>query len=149
LSAIKTSKRRRGRPERPGDRRVAVEQVERAADVGDVRAAGQHVDRGAVTVADQVVLGARLTAVDRRRTGSGAPLFSVDVTTVHRRSRPVDPVRRVQLGEQYLMHLVEDSCLGPAFEAPPTGHTGAEAEFLRQVFPTDPGVQHQQDALQA
>lgn len=39
----------------PGDRRVAVEQVEGAPDVGDVRARGEYVDRGAVAVADQVV----------------------------------------------------------------------------------------------
>ena len=49
----------------PGDRWVAVEQIESAADVGDVRAAGQDVDRGAVAVADQVVFGAGFTAVDR------------------------------------------------------------------------------------
>jgi hypothetical protein len=48
-----------------GDRRIAVEQVEGSADVGDVRAAGQYVDRGAVPVADQVVLAAGLAAVDR------------------------------------------------------------------------------------
>ena len=58
------------------DRRVAVEQIESAADVRDVRAAGQYADRGAVTVADQVVLGARLAAVDRRRTCPGTPFFA-------------------------------------------------------------------------
>ena len=60
----------------PGDRWVAVEQVESAADVGYVRAAGQHVDRGAVAVADQVVFGAGLAAVDRRRTCPGTPFFA-------------------------------------------------------------------------
>jgi hypothetical protein len=46
-----------------GDRRVAVEQVERAADVGNVCAAGQYVERGAVAVADQVVFRAGFTDV--------------------------------------------------------------------------------------
>lgn len=59
-----------------GDRWVAVEKIESTADVWDVRAAGQDVDRGAVAVADQVVLGAWFTAVDRRRPGSGAPFFA-------------------------------------------------------------------------
>jgi transposase len=59
-----------------GDRRVAVEQVEGAFDVGHVRAAGQHVDRGAVAVTDQVMLGAGLAAVDRRRACSGTPFFA-------------------------------------------------------------------------
>jgi hypothetical protein len=59
-----------------GDWRVAVEQVEGAFDVGHVRAAGQHVDRGAVAVADQVVFRARLAAVDRRRPCSGTPFFA-------------------------------------------------------------------------
>ncbi|GIE91578.1 hypothetical protein Are01nite_80580 [Actinoplanes regularis] len=59
-----------------GDRRVAVEQVESAADVGNVRAAGQDVDRGAVAVADQVMFGAGFAAVDRRRACSGAPFFA-------------------------------------------------------------------------
>jgi hypothetical protein len=59
-----------------GDRWVAVEQVEGSADVGDVRATGQHVDRDAVAVADQVVLAAGLAAVDRRRTCSGTPFLA-------------------------------------------------------------------------
>lgn len=49
-----------------GDRWVAVEQVEGAADVGHVRARGEHVDRGAVAVADQVMFAAGLAGVDRR-----------------------------------------------------------------------------------
>jgi hypothetical protein len=59
-----------------GDRRVAVEQVEGAFDVGDVGAAGQDVDRGAVAVADQVMRGAGFAAVDRRRACSGTPFFA-------------------------------------------------------------------------
>jgi len=59
-----------------GDRWVAVEQIKSAFDVGDVRAAGQYVDRGAVTVADQMVLAAGLAAVDRRRTCAGTPLLA-------------------------------------------------------------------------
>ena len=47
----------------PGDWRVAVEQVECATDVGHVRAAGQNMDRGAVTVADQMMLAAGFAAV--------------------------------------------------------------------------------------
>jgi hypothetical protein len=59
-----------------GDGRVAVEQVEGAFDVGHVSAGGQDVDRGAVAVADQVVLGAGFAAVDRRRACPGTPFFA-------------------------------------------------------------------------
>lgn len=59
-----------------GDGWVAVEQVEGAADVGDVGARGEYVDRGAVPVADQVVFAAGLAPVDRRRTCSGTPFFA-------------------------------------------------------------------------
>ncbi|MDQ1012097.1 hypothetical protein QFZ82_006582 [Streptomyces sp. V4I23] len=38
--------------------------------------------------------------------------------------------------------------LGPLGQPPPSGHAGPEAEFLWQVFPEDPGVQHEQDALE-
>ena len=59
-----------------GDRWIAVEQVESTLDVGDVGAAGQYIDRGAVAVADQVMLGAGFAAVDRRRACSGTPFFA-------------------------------------------------------------------------
>ncbi len=61
---------------RPGDRGRAVEQVDGSADVGHVRTAGEHVQRGAVAVADQVVLAPRLATVDRRRTCAGTPFFA-------------------------------------------------------------------------
>ena len=79
------------------------------------------------------------------------PLFRVDVTAVHRRSRPVGPVRHVQFRQQYLMQLVEDAGFGPPVQPAPAGHPGAEAEFLRQVIPARSrcAVQHEQDALQA
>jgi hypothetical protein len=71
------------------------------------------MDRGAVTVTDQMMLRAGSTAVDRRRTCSGTPFFQRRCDYAYRRSRPVDPVRRVQPGEQYLMHLIDDSRLPP------------------------------------
>ncbi len=59
-----------------GDGWYGVEQVDGLADVGHVRAGGQHLERGAVTVADQVVLAPRLATVDRRRTCAGTPFFA-------------------------------------------------------------------------
>lgn len=41
-----------------------------------------------------------------------------------------------------------DACLGPLGQAAPTGHARAETELLRQVFPGDPGVQHEHNALE-
>ncbi len=65
-----------GTPGAAGDGWEAVEQIKCTADVGNVRAGGQHMDRGAVAVADQVVLTAGLTAVDRRRACTGTPFFA-------------------------------------------------------------------------
>lgn len=65
-----------GPPWPAGDGREAVEKIQSTVDIGHVRAAGQNVDRGAVAVADQVVLGARFAAVDRRRACSGTPFFA-------------------------------------------------------------------------
>lgn len=37
---------------------------------------------------------------------------------------------------------------GPLGQAAPAGHARAEAQFLRQVFPGEPGVQDKQNALE-
>lgn len=37
---------------------------------------------------------------------------------------------------------------GPLGQTPPAGHPRPEAQFLREVFPRDPCVEHQQDALE-
>jgi hypothetical protein len=54
-------------------------------------------------------------------------------------------VLRVQFGLQE----VPDSGLGPAAMAPPAGDPRTEAEVEGQVAPGDPGVEDEQDALQA
>lgn len=41
-----------------------------------------------------------------------------------------------------------DAGFGPLRQAAPAGHARAEAQLLRQVFPRDPGMQHEQDALE-
>lgn len=52
----------------------AVDQGEGLGDVVDVRCGRDDFERGAVSVADQVVFAARLPPVDRRRTGVGSHL---------------------------------------------------------------------------
>jgi hypothetical protein len=47
------------------------------------------------------------------------------------------------------MHLVEHPGLGPALQSPPAGHPRAEPEFMGQVFPNYPGMQHEQGAVLA
>jgi hypothetical protein len=71
------------------------------------------------------------------------------VTAVRRCSRPVDPVCRVQLGEQDLVDLVKHACLAPALKPAPTRHPEPNPSSLGQIFPADPGIQHEQNALQA
>lgn len=56
--------------------RDAVDQGERLGDIVDVGRRGDDFERGAVSVADQMVLAARLPPVDRRRAGVGAPFFA-------------------------------------------------------------------------
>jgi hypothetical protein len=65
------------RPPGPaGDRLDAVEQRHGLGDIADVRAGGGDVQRGAVALGDQVVLAARLAAVDRRRPDASTPFFA-------------------------------------------------------------------------
>lgn len=54
----------------------AVDQGEGLGDVVDVRRSRDDFERGAVSVADQVVFAACLPPVDRRRTGVGSPFFA-------------------------------------------------------------------------
>jgi hypothetical protein len=65
LSPSSESGRRRGRPGRPATGGMRVDQGEGLGDVDDVRRGGDDLERGAASVADQVVLAARLPAVDR------------------------------------------------------------------------------------
>ncbi|MGW3726295.1 hypothetical protein [Streptomyces sp. NPDC000851] len=51
-----------------------LDEVEGLGDVVDVGGSRDDVQRGALAVADQLVLAARLPPVDRRRTGRGSPL---------------------------------------------------------------------------
>lgn len=60
----------------------------------------------------------------------------------------VQGVRATQLGEEDFMQPGPHPCLGPLGQTAPAGHARPEAEFLRQVFPGDPGVQHEEDALE-
>jgi len=55
----------------------------------------------------------------------------------------------VQFGEQDAVQLVEDSGLLPALKAPPAGLSRTESQLKGQQLPTDTGVEHEQDALQA
>jgi hypothetical protein len=59
-----------------GDGRDAIDQGEGLGDVVDVGRGGDDRERGAVTVADQVVFAAGLAPVDRRRAGRLAPFFA-------------------------------------------------------------------------
>lgn len=54
----------------------AVDQGKSLGDVVDVRRGRDDFERGTASIADQVVLAARLPPVDRRRTGVGSPFFA-------------------------------------------------------------------------
>ncbi len=64
----------------------AVDQGEGLGDVVDVGRGGDDFERGAASVADQVVLAARLPPVDRLRTGICAPFFRAEVRAIHART---------------------------------------------------------------
>lgn len=63
-------------PAPSGHGRDAVDEGEGLGDVVDVPRCGDDFERGAESVADQVVFAARLPPVDRRRAGVGSPFFA-------------------------------------------------------------------------
>lgn len=65
-----------GSAQTAGDWWDAVDQGEGLGDVVDVGRGGDDLERDAASVADQVVLAARLPAVDRRRTGVSSPFLA-------------------------------------------------------------------------
>lgn len=67
---------------------------------------------------------------------------------VHSRQREVQGIRAAELGQEDLVEAGPDAGLRPLGQAAPAGHARPEAEFLREVFPADPGVQDEQDALE-
>ncbi len=113
-------------------------------DVVDVAAGGKHLQRQPTAVADQMVLAARAGAGPTR----APPCWPAGGL----RQRPPETRRshrRVQLGQQDPVELVEACGLGPAAQPPPAGHLRAEPQLLGEVLPADAGVQHDQDRLQA
>lgn len=91
------------------DGRDAIDQIKGLGDVVNVHRSGDDFERGAASIADQVVFAARLPSVDRcRRT-----LFRADVGTIHAGPGPIEFADRVQLCEQNLMQPVEDPRLLP------------------------------------
>src|SRR5512135_1879784 len=60
----------------PRHRRDALDQVAGRADVVDVPTSGDHRERDATTVTDQMVLATRVATVDRGRPDPGAPLLA-------------------------------------------------------------------------
>jgi hypothetical protein len=92
-----------------------------------------------------------LLPVFRRSTGDGPvpapPFFRADVGAVHARPGPIELPRRVELGEQDPVQLVEDTGLLPPLHPAPAGLTGAEPQRQRQQLPGYVVVQDLQDAL--
>jgi hypothetical protein len=61
---------------------------------------------------------------------------------------PAPEPKLVQLLQQHRVQLVPGARLVPDCQAPPAGHTRAEAQLLGQILPLDTGVQHEQDPAQ-
>src|SRR5512146_1325527 len=60
----------------PRHRRYSINQVEGLADVVDVPTGGDHLQRDATAVADQMMLRAWVGTVDRGRSDPGAPFLA-------------------------------------------------------------------------
>jgi len=52
------------------------------------------------------------------------------------------------LVEQHVMETIPHAGALPIPQAPPAGHATAAAQFLRQQFPGDAALQHEEDAGQ-
>src|SRR3954469_5284186 len=95
-----------------------------------------------------MLLAAAAAAVDGAGTGFASPLFRLYMAGVGDRSRPLDLACRVQLSEQKLVQPLPDAGVLPDPQPAPTRHPATEAQLLRQMLPTDPSVQNEQDPLQ-
>lgn len=117
-----------------GRGRDAVDKGEGLSDVVDVGRSGDDFERGAASVADQVVFAARPPPVDRRRTGVGSPFFRADVGAVHAHAGPVEFAGRVEFGEQ-CGAAGQDPSLLPAVQVPPACLAGAEPQLQGKELP--------------
>lgn len=123
----------------PGQRRDAIDECECLRDVVDVPRSRDDVERGAISVADQTVLAARLPPVDRRRTGRVSHFFSADVGAVHARVGPVEFAGRVQLSEQDpgvtgRRSLPVASGPGDASRSPPSGTPSSNGRSCHAMY---------------
>ncbi|MGC0334846.1 transposase [Streptomyces sp. SAI-170] len=62
--------------------------------------------------------------------------------------REVQGVRAAEFRKENLVQPGPLTSLVRLGQAPPAGHARPKVQFLRQVLPGDPGVQHEQDALE-
>lgn len=70
------------------------------------------------------------------------------MTAIDHGATPVDLPSRPQPGQEERMELVPDAGSLPLVQAPPAGGARAEAEFQREVSPSDAGVQDEEDAAE-
>ena len=119
------------------DRRDGVderEQLRRVVGVGRREADGQ---RDAVAIHHQVVLGARLAAVDRVRPVCSPP-FWPGRSGIHAGPGPVDGRFIAQPVEQRLVQPLPDAGLLPVAQPPPAGRAAAAAQLLGEQPPGQP-----------
>lgn len=90
----------------------------------------------AVPIYPYMSLCARLTSVTRTRTGAIPTLPRRDAGGIHRRSALVDLSGIVQMIQYLAAELLPHPSRLPIAEPAPAGRPGAEAQFLRQAFPT-------------
>lgn len=77
---------------------------------------------------------------------SWSPLWRPGAGAVDGSPGEVQGVSTTQFGEQNLLQPWPHIGLSPLGQPAPPGHTRAATELLRQVFPGDSGVPHEQDA---
>jgi len=130
------------------DRRDRVDQGFQLSDVRGVGAGQRGRQRNASAVGYQMVFTARLRAIRRVWTSLLTPAQGAHRRTVDSRTRPVDLIGGIQLGQQKLVQSLPDTSLVPVAQSPPASHTTAAAHLLRQVFPVDAGLEYEQDADQ-
>lgn len=111
--------------------------------------AGQDDREGdAGDVGDQVVLASGSSSIDRGRAGLRPLNTLICWRGAHRGPGEVERVGSPQPIQQHLVQPLPDAGGVPLGQVSPARLARAVAELLRQVLPGDPGVQHEQDALQ-
>jgi hypothetical protein len=111
-----------------------------------IRAGQTHGERHASPVANQMALTPALGPIGRIRTSLVTTMHRADGTTVHDRSRPINPIASSEPIQQREVNEIPHARSLPIAQAAPTRHSRAAHEFLREHVPGNAAAEDKQNA---